>query len=191
MSANGPESAPAAGDSNVTTYTWDNHNRLTSVTFQQTEGTNTYQMQYGYDTFDRLVTADQTVGGGDTPLQERYYYNGDDLVLVLDGNGNVTERELYGPAVDQVLASENATTGASPGSWPTTKGRSATWPRTTPAPAQRLSPTTWCTMPSATSLGKPQILASRGSPTRASNSTPRPSCIITVPGGMMLGRAGL
>ena len=37
---------------------------------------------------------------------ENYVYDGENLVLVLNSDGLVTERELTGPAVDQVFASE-------------------------------------------------------------------------------------
>ncbi len=69
---------------------------------------------YTYDAFDRLVDRIATVaiGGNPTTTEERYIYDGQNLVLVLDGYGNVTERELCSPAVDMVLASENASTNA-------------------------------------------------------------------------------
>ena len=83
----------------VTTYTWDNRNRLTSVSYQGTE------VQYKYDAFDRLVAKDVTTASGTT--SERYVYDGDNLVLVLAPNGTVIDRYLNGPAVDQVLAEED------------------------------------------------------------------------------------
>ena len=99
----------------ITTYTWDNRDRLTSVSYQAAfGGAYSYVVDYTYDALNRLVLADQTVGGGSTPLNETYLYDGQNLAMVLSGSGAV-EAELYGPAVDQVLASENATTAPSPG----------------------------------------------------------------------------
>jgi hypothetical protein len=39
---------------------------------------------------------------------ERFVYDGDHIALVFDGEGNPTQRFLHGPAIDQVLAQENA-----------------------------------------------------------------------------------
>jgi RHS repeat-associated protein len=46
---------------------------------------------------------------GDVTSHENYIYDGANAVLVLNSSGQVTERELYGPAVDQILASEAVT----------------------------------------------------------------------------------
>ena len=40
--------------------------------------------------------------------EERFIYEGDDVVMVFDASGNLLERYLHGPAVDQVLAEEDA-----------------------------------------------------------------------------------
>ena len=40
---------------------------------------------------------------------QNYIYDGQNLALVLNSSGQVTERELYGPAVDQILAHEEVT----------------------------------------------------------------------------------
>jgi YD repeat-containing protein len=51
--------------SDITTYTYDNRNRLTGVSYQAAfGGAYSYVVDYTYDAFDRLVGADQTVGGG-------------------------------------------------------------------------------------------------------------------------------
>jgi RHS repeat-associated protein len=94
--------------SDITTYTYDNRNRLTSVSYQAAfGGAYSYVVDYTYDAFDRLVAADQTVGGGSTPLVEAYFYDWqNNMALVLDGGGNVVERDLYGPG-GQILASES------------------------------------------------------------------------------------
>jgi len=90
---------------NTTTYDWDNRNRLIAVRQWDTDtsGTCLSEVDYKYDAFDRLV--DKSVAGG---AEERYVYDGQNLLLVLDNSGSVVERELYGAAVDQILASEDA-----------------------------------------------------------------------------------
>ena len=45
----------------------------------------------------------------DAGATENFIYDGGNVALVLDGNGQVLERELYGPAVDQILATEDVT----------------------------------------------------------------------------------
>lgn len=42
---------------------------------------------------------------------ERYIWDGDEVVLTLDADGNVTHRFLHGPEVDQVFADETAADG--------------------------------------------------------------------------------
>jgi YD repeat-containing protein len=84
----------------ITTYTWDGHNRLVSAATPS--GTVTYQ----YDGLDRMIS--RTVTGASTGNGTEYYvYDGANVVLVLAGDGSVVERELTGPAVDQVFASES------------------------------------------------------------------------------------
>ena len=41
-------------------------------------------------------------------MVERFIYDRDQIDLVFDGSGNRTDRYLYGPAVDEVLADEDA-----------------------------------------------------------------------------------
>ena len=102
---------------NVTTYAWDNRNRLTSVT------TPAGTVTYAYDAFNNLAA--RTVNGA----TEYYYYDGQNLALVLDSSANVIERELDGPAVNQVFATE----------WPDSSGTDPTqgvrWLLTDGAPA--------------------------------------------------------
>ena len=85
-----------------------------------------FDLKYGYDTFDRLVSRDETdytyTDGGEgqtlvtsTETVEKRIYDGDHVVMDFLYNGssfNVEHRYLYGPAVDQVLAQENAVDGS-------------------------------------------------------------------------------
>ncbi len=107
QTTNSGETQPGTGDTDITIYAWDYRNRLTSVTHYQTfGGTADNSVGYCYDVFNRMVSEQQTIGG---TLNEDYVYDGQNLQLVLDGSsGAVKERELWGPAVDQILASEDA-----------------------------------------------------------------------------------
>jgi hypothetical protein len=88
----------------ITTYTWDNRNRMTMLTHTATYGaTPDLQVQYTFDISNRMVDEKEIVGGS---LDERYLYDGNNLLEVLDSSDDVVERYLNGPAVDQVLAVE-------------------------------------------------------------------------------------
>ena len=70
-------------------------------------------MEYTYDLFDRRIArqvdADGTAGFETT---QRFVYDGEDLILAFSGSTNVlTNRYLYGPATDEILADERIATG--------------------------------------------------------------------------------
>jgi RHS repeat-associated protein len=92
----------------VTDYIWDYRNRLTQVTVKNAAGTVIEQVQYSYDLYDRRIaqTVDPDGAGATLSTTERYVYDGDNLALVFDGQGNLKERYLFGTQVDQVLAEE-------------------------------------------------------------------------------------
>jgi YD repeat-containing protein len=95
----------------ITQYTWDYHNRLTSVITQDSSGTVTKSVAYTYDTYDRRIakTIDPD-GAGAAPVQtERMVYDGDNIALTFDGNGTQTHRYLHGTRVDEILADETTT----------------------------------------------------------------------------------
>jgi RHS repeat-associated protein len=116
----GSESSPQPNDTNITIYTWDNRNRLTSVTsyanyaaYQPQSGSPTPDMTvtYAYDVFNRWIGETVTTGG--TTTQTRYVYDGNQIVMQFQGTGsgplaanNLSDRYLWGPAVDQLLADE-------------------------------------------------------------------------------------
>jgi RHS repeat-associated protein len=66
------------------------------------------RIEYTYDVYDRRIAKSvDTDGNGVKPAEvERYVHDGENLALVFDGNGNLTERFLYGVVVDQVLAQD-------------------------------------------------------------------------------------
>ena len=88
-------------------YAWDHRNRLVSVTYRNSSDVKTKEVAYNYDAFDRRIGKDvDDDGNGTFDRGERYVYDGSDIVLVFTDAGALTERLLYGPAVDQPLASE-------------------------------------------------------------------------------------
>jgi RHS repeat-associated protein len=116
----------------TTEYEWDHRNRLTKITERSSStGPITKTSTYAYDVFGRRVSkgvdADGAGPGAATPTYFIYDgeradrgNTGDQIVLVLNGQGAVTNRYLYGPAVDQILADEQVTNVSSPGNvlWP-------------------------------------------------------------------------
>jgi RHS repeat-associated protein len=130
------ESSPQSGDTDVTIYTWDNRNRLTSMTqyanYDAYKGLGSYNsptpemtVTYIYDAFDRWIGETVTAYSGGSPSSVQttdFVYDGNQIVLQFDkdGTGNVTandlsHRYLNGPAVDQVLADEQVTNLQTPG----------------------------------------------------------------------------
>ncbi len=103
----------------ITTYGWDNRNRMTLLKHYAdydayTSASPDMALARNYDVFDRLTEEAQTAGGS---LDERYIWDGGSLLDVLDSGDNTSERYLNGPAVDQVLATEQVGgTGDSGGS---------------------------------------------------------------------------
>ncbi len=102
----------------ITIYTWDNRNELTSAThyadwtaYHSTHSPD-WQIEYGNDAFGRMVTWTQTIAGGEsTSTTENLIYDGGNVALILDGDGNVIQRELDGAATDQAFAAESGATG--------------------------------------------------------------------------------
>jgi RHS repeat-associated protein len=100
-----------------TDYSYDFRNRLTEVASKDSSGRVTQVVDYVYDAFNRLVgrtqanytyTGDSTTPSSTVTATGHFVYDGDNMVLALDNSGNVTDRVLWGPAVDQVLAEEDS-----------------------------------------------------------------------------------
>lgn len=107
-------------------YTWDYRNRLVNITTKTSGGTVTHEVDYTYDIFNRRIgkTIDADGDGPGTATEEVYIYDGlreeqgnagDHILLAFDESDDLTDRFLYGPNVDQVLASEEVTSTASAG----------------------------------------------------------------------------
>ncbi|NLE37604.1 MAG: hypothetical protein GX621_06220, partial [Pirellulaceae bacterium] len=122
-----------SGDTDVTAYTWDYRNRLTSVgefaTYATwTAETPTQTVSYAYDHQNRLIrkTLDAD-GGGTIDASTVFVHDGGQIGLQFDKTGSgaasasdLAHRYLWGPAVDQLLADEQVDSLATPGDvvWP-------------------------------------------------------------------------
>jgi hypothetical protein len=53
-----------------------------------------------------LKEVDADGAGAGLSVTTEYMYDGEDILLALDDSGDVTNRYLHGPAVDQILADE-------------------------------------------------------------------------------------
>ncbi|MEX2139421.1 MAG: RHS repeat-associated core domain-containing protein [Pirellulales bacterium] len=84
-------------------YTYDHRNRL--VTMKQYDANNTLlkDISLQYDVFNRRVS--KTVN---TTASTYFVYDTDDVVLALTSTGAMGRRYLHGPAVDEILADEEA-----------------------------------------------------------------------------------
>ena len=123
-------------DGSETDYSWDNRDHLVSV--KDFTGTGSSQVQirqvdYEYDMFGRLIgrtltpNTSRTAG---TPVASRFINDlpsplagegsgvtgSGNMVLAFDGTKALTDRCLWGPAVDQILADEqfSPSSGATP-----------------------------------------------------------------------------
>jgi RHS repeat-associated protein len=83
----------------VTTYQWDYRNRLVGVQVGDKA------IAYSYDSQDRRIA--KFVDGA---LVERYGHDGTDLAVVFNPAGQVSQRYLFGGAIDEVL-SETTSSG--------------------------------------------------------------------------------
>ena len=133
-----PESSPQEGDTDITIYTWDYRNRMTSVTTYATydawkgigaysSPTPTQTVTYAYDIFNRWLGETVTDGSGTVTENRKFVYDGNEIVLQFDSTAagdlaaaNLSHRYLYGPAVDQVLADEQVSSLSQAGNvvWP-------------------------------------------------------------------------
>jgi RHS repeat-associated protein len=128
------ESSPQPNDTDITIYTWDNRNRLTSVTsyanYDAYIGTGDYTsptpeqtVTYMYDVFNRWIgeTITNYASGVVTSVNKTaFVYDGNQIVLQFDNTTgaelaatDLSHRYLWGPAVDQLLADEQVTNGLS------------------------------------------------------------------------------
>ncbi len=86
----------------VTTYSYDNQNRLVGV-IETVGGALQTQATYVYDVFgNRIETEEYTAAGGEVTTE--YAYDGANAWANLSGTGTLETRQLFLPGQDQVLA---------------------------------------------------------------------------------------
>ena len=97
-----------------TDYTWDYRDRLTSVTFKDSNGNVTETVTYQYDAFNQLVGETVAVPG-QSAQQTAWVYDPNQIVSQFDVSGtgsasaaDLSHRYLWNPqAVDQLFADEH------------------------------------------------------------------------------------
>jgi RHS repeat-associated protein len=106
-------------------YTWDHRNRLITITFKNSGGTVTKQVDQTYDVFNRWIdrSIDPDGATGSATVQNTYFaYDGNQILFQFDGAAasDLTNRYLWGPDTDQLLAAEDVTSLSSAGNtlWP-------------------------------------------------------------------------
>jgi RHS repeat-associated protein len=98
-----------------TLYAWDYRNRLTDVTFKDGSGNVTGSVHYAYGASNNRISKVVKDASGTVTLSEFYVYDGSNLLLVLDGSGNVKNRYLNGLGQNQVLAEDTNISGSGAG----------------------------------------------------------------------------
>ena len=81
----------------ITTYRWDYENRLIEVNLP--DGT---RVDFAYDPFGRRI--EKRVTEKRQTRATRYAYDHQDIILELDEAGNIGNRYLHGPGIDEPLA---------------------------------------------------------------------------------------
>jgi RHS repeat-associated protein len=107
-------------------FTWDHRNRLTKITFRSAAGVETRSIEYRYDLLNRLVLRRLDSNGAATAggVSDIWLagYDGINPTLALSSLSStaITNRYLWGPGVDFLLADEQLTTTSAPGNtlWP-------------------------------------------------------------------------
>jgi RHS repeat-associated protein len=101
-------------------YTYDNRSRLTSVTTLNSSTVIQQVVTYTYDAFNQLNGESVTpysggVAGGTTTQRFVYDMGTGEMSLAFNSGGSITDRFLWGPIVDQILADEKVTSLGSAG----------------------------------------------------------------------------
>jgi RHS repeat-associated protein len=93
----------------VTEYVWDHRNRLVAVIDRASDGGPILQsVAYVYDSQNRWIakSIDADGEGPEEATSTYFVYQDNQIILQIDAAGQVTNRYLWGPAVDQILADE-------------------------------------------------------------------------------------
>jgi len=110
-------------DDYVTNYGWDFQGRLISVSLENNSGAVTSSVTYTYDMYNRLIerSHDADGDGPDPATETQYIYDGNQILLELNGSDQITANYLWGATVDKLLAQEHidpADTTTSDTYWP-------------------------------------------------------------------------
>ncbi len=87
----------------VFSYYYDYENRLVKVV--RVENSVMTTSEYKYDPFGRRIEKKVTESG--TTTTTRFVYDNEDIILEYDGNGNLGNRYVHGPGIDEPLAVVN------------------------------------------------------------------------------------
>jgi RHS repeat-associated protein len=104
-------------DGSTRSFTWDDRNRLVGVVDKNGAGQVTQTVSYTYDALNRRISESVTTAAGTTVTY--FVYDGSNVLLEFQTSPGaqapvLTEHNLYGPAVDQILAEDD---GAGHVSW--------------------------------------------------------------------------
>ena len=93
-------------DGQVTEYYWDHCNQLTKAVIKNASGAILKELRFTYDVEGRRVGewVDADGAGPGNPDQVWTVYDGANPYMDFDAQGNVKERYLYGPGVDELFA---------------------------------------------------------------------------------------
>ena len=84
------------------------HYRLTDVQGYNSSNVLQSHLHYTYDVFNRLIEKQvDPTGGGTYATAQSFVYDGNDMILVYNGSGTLTDRLLNGPGANNALADEN------------------------------------------------------------------------------------
>lgn len=94
----------------ITTYSWDQGDRLTGAT-TKTSGTTNKLVTVVYDAFNRRI-AEYAGNGTTVSRRDRYFWDGEEVHTIANGTTTptVTDRFLMGPGIDNTIADEKAGT---------------------------------------------------------------------------------
>jgi RHS repeat-associated protein len=98
----------------VTEYSWDIRDRLTGIRVINALGEVIRTANYVYDVYDQRIAkiVDLDGAGSGAATTERFVYGSNqNIALVFDGNGTLTNRYMFGNGVDQIEADEQLATG--------------------------------------------------------------------------------
>jgi RHS repeat-associated protein len=108
-----PDAPPSVNA--ATAYTYDDENRLTGV--QITRDNLVKALTFAYDPFGRRISKTLTkdeIGTDCTspnvcPRMTTYVYDGQNIIMEYDQNGNITAKYTHGPNIDEPLAIQQGT----------------------------------------------------------------------------------